>query len=504
MSNENDHTAGMRREAREPVENRQEEEEPKRNAPTMAARQIMLENMLLAGNATSLTRSAMNAMLNPGKDINFECGYPAWGSITKEMYREMYDREGVGTRVVQILPAESWAMFPEITEDENTNETVFEGEFKDLNKRFNIFQYLTRGDVLSGVGDYGILVIGINDGQSLDQPVEGVNEWTGEKVGNAKHELLYLRPFDESSVTIDKMNGDISSSRFGFPELYTVKIEKSTGQGQMTTTDTVKVHWTRVLHMADNRHSSEVFGVPRMQPVYNRLLDIRKVVAGSGEMFWKGGFPGYSFETLPDEDKTFTDDEVTELKSQIEDYAAGLQRYMTLGGMTVKSLAPQVADPTGHLQGLMQYIAVTLGIPLRIFMGSEQAKLASTQDKETWNKRINKRREDYISPFIIRPFIDRMMMFGILSEAEEYFIMWPDLAAPSDVEKAEVAEKKTTALAKYVAGSVDNLIPPKEYLTMVMDFTDEEADAIEVAANSFEGLEEPEPEPVVPAGQQPG
>ncbi|MBA7692213.1 hypothetical protein ES703_100776 [subsurface metagenome] len=78
---------------------------------------------------------------------------------------------------------------------------------------------------------------------------------------------------------------------------------------------------------------------------------------------------------------------------------------------------------------------------------------------------------------------------------EEYFVDWPDLNAPSDKEKAEVSKNKTEALAKYVAGGVDTLIPPKEFLMMVMGMSEEEAEVIMKAAE--EHLAEMEEEPVL-------
>ena len=220
-----------------------------------------------------------------------------------------------------------------------------------------------------------------------------------------------------------------------------------------------------------------------MKSVYNRLLDIRKVLSGSGEMFWKGAFPGYAFEVNPDiSDATIDEDTI---RDTLEDYTAGLQRYIAIAGVTVKNLEPQISDPSVHVETQLKYIAISLGIPYRIFLGSEQAKLASTQDKETWNKRIAKRQTSYVDPLVIRPLIDRLIIYGILPSVEEYFIDWPDLNAPGEEEGAKIAEIKTNALAKYVAGSVDELIPPKEYLMMILGMDQEEAETIEKAAKLY-------------------
>jgi len=446
---------------------------------------------LLATNATLMRSELLKKLLNPGKDINLECGYP--DTITITDYKGMYKRSGVAKRVVRILPEETWALPPVIYETEESNETEFEKEWKTLQETKRILHYLQRIDVLSGIGEFGVLLLGIDDGKELNEPIEGINETTGEQVGKSKHKLIYLKPFDQSVVKVKTKETDVASPRYGFPKTYDIEFE-----GLLTTSarQTKVAHWTRVIHIADNREMSEVFGTPRMELIYNRLLDIRKILGGSGEMFWKGGFPGLSFETQPEPGDEALD--LDSLKDQMEKYMAGMQRYLATTGMTVKSLGPQVASPKDHVETNMRNIAISLGIPYRIFLGTEEAKLASAQDITTWNKRLSQRQENYVTPFVIRPFIDRLIILGILPEPKEYTVDWPDLNAPTDEDKANVAKILTEAIVKYVTGGADSLISPREYLTMVLGFTQDEAEAIEKAALAYikehEGEEEEEPE----------
>jgi len=443
---------------------------------------------MLVANAHLLRSELLTKLLNPGKDINYECGYP--DTITNTDYKKLYARSGVAKRVVRILPEETWALPPTVYETEEANETEIEKIWNALQEERKVFHYLQRADVLSGIGEFGILLLGIGDGKELSEAVEGINEVTGEKVGRSAHKLIYLKPFDQTSVKVKTKETDTTSPRYGFPKTYSVNFE---GTETGSTSLSKIIHWTRILHIADNRETSEVFGIPRMEPVYNRLLDIRKILGGSGEMFWKGGFPGLSFETQPDVEDLDTDS----IRDQMELYLAGMQRYLAMEGITVKSLTPQVSSPKEHIETNMRNIAISLGIPYRIFLGTEEAKLASAQDIQTWNKRLSQRQENYVSPCIIRPFINRLIAFGVLPEVKEYTVDWPDLNAPTDEDKANVAKISTEALAKYVGGGVDTLIPPMEYLTMVLGFTQEEAEAIEEAALKYtaEREEEEEEEP---------
>jgi hypothetical protein len=224
-----------------------------------------------------------------------------------------------------------------------------------------------------------------------------------------------------------------------------------------------------------------------MEAVYNRLLDLRKVTGGSAEMFWKGGFPGLSFEVDP-KHGDFTEEERKALREEVKDYAEGLQRYLTTVGVSVKSLLPQVVDPTNHTRNLLMLIAMNKAIPMQTFMGSQQGQLDSPQDTITWRERIALRKERYITPYIIRPVIDRLIQAGVLPEPSPqndqplpYMVRWEPMAPLSIIEQAEVASKMSEGLARYATSGSEALIPLPEYLGKVMGFSAQMVQAIMAA-----------------------
>ena len=457
---------------------------PKKTVKKGSIKLNELNQMLLARNSqTTMRQELINRLLSDQRDIDSECGYPLTLGI--DDYQIIYDRQGLGTRVVKILPEECWAINPDVFETEEPDETEFERDWNALAKDFNVFSYLSRIDILSGIGRFGALLIGIDDGKDLAEPVEGIDPITGEAQDSpSEKKLLYLKPFGEKVVTVQSKETNVTSPRFGYPTMYSIVLEDATQE--QATSNTISVHWSRILHICDNRETSDIYGIPRLQDVYNYLIDIKKILGGSGEMFWKGGFPGISYEVGNGGDTGATIEVDTDtVEEQIEKYQAGLQRYMILENITAKSLAPQVASPAEHLKANVQSIAMTKGIPYRILLGTEEAKLASTQDKSTWNTRVAKRQEDYVSPFVVRLFIDRMFDLGILNRIDEYFIEWEDLNSPTDMDKAEVALKKTEALAKYVQGDVDNLVPPEEFMLIFLEMKQEEVDQISKAAETY-------------------
>ena len=255
-------------------------------------------------------------------------------------------------------------------------------------------------------------------------------------------------------------------------------LQESSTESSLPNMGTIDVHWSRIVHVASDLGSSELFGTPRMRPVFNRLLDIRKVAGGSGEMYWKGAFPGISLESHPQAGGDVDTDSLPAIRTAMEEYQNGLQRYLLTTGMTATSLAVQVVDPTPQIDIQIKLICITKGIPKRIFEGSERGELASSQDDDSWNDVIRDRQSSYVTPRIIIPFIDRLICLGILPEPIKYNVRWDDLDSLTEAEQAAIAVQQTEALSKYIQGSVENLITPLNYLVRILGFDKDVADKI--------------------------
>jgi hypothetical protein len=420
---------------------------------------------------------------NLDRNLDQMCGYPE--TITNANYVTMYRRHEIANRVVDIQPDECWKDYPSIYETEEERETEFEKAVDRLNAQTNLYSYLHRVDRVSGIGRFGILFLGFDDGGEFDTPAPGFNDVEPDtERGDAK--ILYYRVFGEGSVSIMEFEDDRTNPRYGQPRYYTLTFQEHPSSTE-TTAQNHRVHWSRVVHVADNRIESEIFGAPRMESVYNRLLDLRKVVGGSGEMFWKGAFPGLSFEVDP-KHGDFSAEEREALREDVKLYAEGLQRYITMVGVSVKSLLPQVVDPTNHTKNLLMLIAMNKGIPMQTFMGSQQGQLDSPQDTILWRERIALRKERHVTPYIIRPTIDRLIQAGVLPEPKPqkdqplpYMVRWEPMAPLSIIEQAEVAAKMSEGLARFATSGSEALMPFPEYLGKVMGFSAQTVQAIMAA-----------------------
>lgn len=429
--------------------------------------------------------------------MDSECGYPI--DITPQLYKLFYRREGIASRVVGIYPDECWRKNPEIIDtDDNEEDSPFEKAVTKLVKDHDLWSYCQRIDELSGIGRFGILLVGIDDGKQLDEPVDGIGpDGKGDGTDSPTRKILYLRPFDETLVLINQFDVDPESPRYGKPLYYSVNFIDSTQWGTVSpigaeTLTMKRIHWTRVIHVAENTGSSEIFGKPRMEPVFNRLFDLKKICGGSAEMFWKGGFPGLALEVNPDlQDVDLDKDSVDR---EMREYHGGLKRYLALTGISAKTMSPAIADPTPHLNLQLQVISLTIRCPLRTFLGTEQGVLAGAQDSIAWAGRLETRREKHIDSKIIRQLIDRLIAMEVLpvpngDDGEwQYKIKWKELSGLDEGTKAAIISQKTAALAQYVGGQVDNLIPPVDYFVHIFGMSRDEAQDIIDSAEKHIGV----------------
>jgi hypothetical protein len=615
----------------------------------------------LAANAMSARQDWLRNLSDPRRDIEDSCGYPTLNTmVSVDLYRQLYDRDAIAARVVELMPKESWQVQPMIYEDEESEPTKFEKAWDELGGSLFgggtwfkqeqgsvVWEYLQRVDILSGIGQFGVVLIGIDDGLPLHAPTGGtmivhrktemvanadggishakiepirvpmiedspitneqvialralkdlnpeeelaINQMVehreykkrrreeeakkaakrqtdlvddqvrqGQPVGNAggftgegkqrppytpketpstkaktsdgkplfatespgfvdssssstdimgtdqqyfgvqygqseafsdapskvKNSLLFLRAFDEPLVQVVRYEWNVRNPRFGMPVMYRITLNdpRYAHSGVGLPLATVFVHWSRVIHVADNLGSSEIFGRPRQQQVLNNILGLRKIYCGSPEMYWRGAFPGLAISTHP----TLGGDVIVDkdkVRDSMENYFNDLQRYLLLSGMDAKTLAPTTVDPGPHIEPQLEAICVILGVPLKKFKGSEgKGKGGITQgggesEDGDWNDKIRNRQNTYLTPRLVVPFVDRMIQVGVLPEPKQYLVEWPDLNAVDDGKLASTALAKTQALGAYVSQGVEAVMAPLDYLVDILGMEDEKAQQI--------------------------
>lgn len=453
-------------------------------------RQIANQNSQMITNEFLFSRSEFGAQTvdTKNRDLEKEFGYVQFPSI--ETFKWLWERNAVARRAIEVYPDECWATYPEAYEKETKTLTRFESTWRDFEESNNPWHYLHRVDSLSRIGRFGGLLIGFDDDRGMDQIVPGIDEADRKIPGeNQERKVLYMRTFDESLITIKTVNENPKNPRYQMPQLYDIQLmdESSSGlQGgkfNRKKAKTLTVHWSRFLHVADQRSTNELFGTEILRPILNEITDLRKVKGASAEMYFQGAFPGISFETLPQlvEEGEIDVDKVESLKKQISMYQNRIRRYLLLEGMTAKPMLPSVADPSNVIIRNLEIICLALGCPIRVFMGTEAAHLASTQDKATWNGRLRKRQKLYLQPMVITPFLDRLVKTNVIkgpARERGWRIDWADLNTSTDLDRANVILKLTQSLMQYVSGGCETAVPLERFLTLFMKLTPDEVKSI--------------------------
>jgi uncharacterized protein len=427
--------------------------------------------------------------------------YEALGYLTRLEFKDYfarYQRQDIAKAIIDRPVNITWQGPVELIETNEPEDTEFEKAWKDLSRKLGLKTRLARVDRLTGIGRYGVLLLGLDDVRDpsgFAQPVSG------------SRKLLYVKPFSEQTAKIFNYVEKSTDVRYGMPLLYDIEVGDPTTQ----TSKQVKVHYSRIIHILDGNLESEVYGTPRLEAVFNRLMDLEKLVGGDAEMFWRGARPGFHGKVDPE--YTMTQDTKDDLLNQLDEYEHNLRRFLINEGMDIEALTQQISDPSSHVDTQLKMISAETGIPMRVLSGSERGELASSEDKGEWLTYVQGRREEHAEPRILRPFVDRLIELNILpTPSRDYMVKWADLFSISEKARVEIGKSRANALREYTSNPIaQGIIPPTAFMMKFLGFTTDDVELIsKIRDNEMEEEVkmlakikdelEPTPPPAAPGG----
>ena len=404
--------------------------------------------------------------------------------LTAEKYYVRYERQDIASRIVNAYPDETWRLEPIVYEDETENNTAFEAAWTNLSRRLRVFHHMHRADILACLGRFSVMFIGFNDVKTL----EGLRQPASRREGRV---VNYLSSYGERHVEVAELDNDISSPRFGLPLYYEIDFDR----GAKTIQNGIgkrRVHFERVIHIADDVLEDDIYGIPKLRPVYNLLDDLLKVIGGGGETFWRNARKDLIVEVNADAHLNRMDREL--MSERIEEYMHDYQRFLGLEGATGKALPVEIANPAEHFNCIIQLISGTTGIPARILLDQRRGELASSQDAINWSQQVSTRQSSFAEPMILRAFIDRLIDTRVLAmpkEGEEgYTIEWQPLLTENENEKADLIVKMTQAISTYANGAASSIIPVAEYREQILGRDPESPYEMEEVADARESQDD--------------
>lgn len=339
--------------------------------------------------------------------------YAVFGYKTRLVFQdfiEKYARQGIAKRIIDQPVSSTWNLPPTMVGPDDM--VVIWNKI--LNQFPNFWHTIQKADRLAGLGRYATILIGYNDVHNNKDMAKPVMSGA---------EILYFQPYSELSSAIKGFVSSTSDPRFGLPEYYSVNLFNPSLATQTSYVPTqpqdevirgraVDVHWTRIIHIADAALEDEIFGIPRLMPIYNDLDDLLKVGGGASEMFWLNAREGMQVDV--DKDMELDEGDAQNLQAEIEEYQHELRRIIRTKGVKINSLGATVASPKDTVEVIVQAISAETGIPKSILFGMASGRLASAQDRANYATLIEARRTEFAVPCILMPIVQAFQLAGKL------------------------------------------------------------------------------------------
>lgn len=316
-------------------------------------------------------------------------GYPDDLS-SDQGFRVMFQqarREGVSNRITHGVAKTCWRDGFELLSDPKDPASAQIVDVLETLEQGGLVSKLEAADILNRIGRFSVLLIGIPDGLPLNKPL-----------GNAPSSQLdeiYFKPFAYDGIIIHKWDTDELSPRFGLPEEYSVSrgnntqhLDKDTAGNQ-----SLKVHWSRIVHLNENGLVSDVEGMGALEPVFNRILDLDKTVGGSAEAYFRNARGKIAYEIDPQFAATLLNKEggKDEFNEAAEEFTNQWKDHTIAIGAKVKTLPTAHESPLDTVKVIMWCISGYTGIPIRILTGEGAGQLAGSEDQMAYNQLIRDR-----------------------------------------------------------------------------------------------------------------
>jgi len=368
------------------------------------------------------------------RDINDIFGYST--SRTFLDYFRAY-RFGDVAKLIIDLPAKScWRGDIRIVDKDNKE--LIEDQMRIL-KKIKFFQKLERADILNRIGRFSVLYVMVPDGMDPHQPLATSSPDQLERVSFA--------PYSEDGITITAWDTEPTSQRFGLPTMYNLQVISRGEKEQTDVRGAVQVHWTRIIHMAEGALDSDVEGMPTLENLLNRLVDLNKVVGGSAEAYFRNARQKLALESDPKFAVKMDDETKAALKTEADKFQNNWTDILKLSGLKANMLQVTHADPEGSFNTIIRLLAGAAGIPIRVLLGIGVGQLSGAEDKASYAERITERRESDCEGWLWRGLeilANAKMLDDVFLEGE---VDWPEVSASTEAEEADIAVKKAQALA---------------------------------------------------------
>jgi len=359
-------------------------------------------------------------------------------NVSKEDLLYLYERCDIAANAVDTLPADVWGKGFTVKvvneEGEEVKDSPLEQKIWEINQKHKVravFQEAHRYARLFGLG---IVVIGLADGKSLDNPVKPPVQ-----------DVSYLTAFSSYEITKIEFNKDLNSEDYGKIERYKIVIKGEQKQEFW-------VHASRVIHIMEKTIGKSAWGKSVLEPCYDLFIVLKNTDWSAGESYYQNASPIFivTWEDIKEvEVEPPSKEEIDAIKEDIKDIHVR-KRFVLPASWHVEVVkgSGQLPDPGKIWQPVIERIAGGVKIPKQLLLGTSAGALASSETNlKQYFKYVANMQSTFAEPLLV-DFYTRLQEWGILPEGR-FDIEWTPLMEMSEKDLAEInlTKMKTASLA---------------------------------------------------------
>jgi hypothetical protein len=356
-------------------------------------------------------------------------------TITAQALTFAARREPIAKKLVMDVAediTDKWFTVDEIAKSEQATEggKTLDETVQTVLEALNAKSIVTRAIQHERRYGWSIIVLGFKDNATdLSLPVMTPSE------------LDHLAVYSPRAATVEREDEDPKSERFGLPVIY--KIDRGKNQ-------TLRVHYTRVLHIATHLDEHPWAGVPVLETVWDDMTVYRNMRWAAGQVYWR--MPGLMVFTLP---KNYTSTEVQNFLTSLGD--PNVRTLIALPEdkkLEILGAAGKVLDPELFTNPILRSISMGSGIPKTKLEGTEAGAVTGSEvNQREYYKYVSDQQQAY-EPQTVAALIDLLMKIGQVTLDVDYQITWANAfqldiateaaAKVSDAQAAAAELKYTT------------------------------------------------------------
>jgi len=298
---------------------------------------------------------------------------------------------------------------------------------------------------------WSIIVLGFEDQANLEA-----------EVGNPTR-IDHLAAYSPRAVSVEKEDEDPNSDRFGLPVIY--KINRGKGR-------TLRVHHSRVLHIATRLDEHPWAGVPILESIWDDVTVYRNMRWAAGQVYWR--LPGILVFKFPE---NYTKEEIQNFFSSLGDPNVrtfiGLPKDKEVDVLGAKG---RVLAPEEFIDPIMRSISMGASIPKQKLEGTEAGAVTGSEvNQREYYKYVSGQQKLYEAQ-MVGPLVDKLLEIGQVKPDVDYVIEW------ASAFQLDLATEAAAKLADAQAASVElrymtvDEVRAKRNLKPITEITDGKVD----------------------------